>query len=119
MTLFQTALEAMTVTEMDNKEVLWHGPVRFERSSGKFDQKAIDLPKFLLELCSALSAFDEHFLFRDKNGNTLSMDSLPATQEACDQLFNYQVVEKRSVRQMLFVADMISSQSMGQLKNAA
>jgi hypothetical protein len=119
MTLFQTALEAMTVTEMDNKEVLWHGPVRFERSSGKFDQKAIDLPKFLLELCSALSAFDEHFLFRDKNGNTLSMDSLPATQEACEQLFNYQVVEKRSVRQMLFVADMISSQSMGQLKNAA
>jgi hypothetical protein len=47
------------------------------------------------------------------------MDSLPATQEACEQLFNYQVVEKRSVRQMLFVADMISSQSMGQLKNAA
>jgi hypothetical protein len=119
MTNFQTAPEAMAVTEDDNSEVLWHGPVRFERSAGKFDSNAIDLPKFLHELCSSLLLFDPHFLFRDKNGAILSMDALPATQDACELHFNYQVIEKRNVRQMLFVADMISSKTMSQLKNAA
>ena len=47
MTNFQTALEAMAVMETDNREVLWHGKVRFERSAGKTDRNAIDLPKFL------------------------------------------------------------------------
>jgi hypothetical protein len=116
---FQTALEAMTVKESDDSDVLWHGPVRFERSAGKTNQNAIELPKFLHELCSALSRFDQHFQFRDKNGQILSLDALPSTQALCESAFNYQVVEKRSVNQMLFVADMISSKPFGQLKNAA
>jgi hypothetical protein len=119
MTNFQTALETMTVKDVDNREVLWHGPVRFERSAGKSDRNAIDLPKFLHELCSTLSAFDPHFLFRDKSGQDLSMDALPSSQANCEDLFNYQVIEKRNSRQMLFVADIISSKSIGQLKNAA
>ena len=119
MTNFQTALEAMAVMETDNREVLWHGKVRFERSAGKTDRNAIDLPKFLHELCSTLLSFDPHFLFRDKNGDSLSMDALPNSQESCELLFNYQVIEKRNTRHMLFVADMITSKSIGQLKNAA
>lgn len=116
---FQTALEAMTVQENDNMDVLWHGPVRFERTTGKTNPNAIDLPKFMHELCSSLSQFDPHFQFRDKNGNVLSIDALPSTQALCESLFNYHVVEKRNVNQMLFVADMISSKPIGQLKNAA
>jgi hypothetical protein len=115
---FQTALETMTVKESDNLEVLWHGPVRFERSAKKTDQNATDLPKFLHELCSALSQFDPHFQFRDKHGQILSMDALPSTQALCESFFNYQVIEKRNVNHMLFVADIISSKPIGQLKNA-
>jgi hypothetical protein len=119
MTDFQTALEAMVVQESDNADVLWQGPVRFERSAGKTNRNAIDLPKFMHELCSTLSKFDQHFQFRDKNGETLSMDALPSTQALCESLFNYQVIEKRNCNQMLFVADMISSKPLGQLKNEA
>jgi hypothetical protein len=61
MTDFQTALEAMVVQESDNADVLWQGPVRFERSAGKTNRNAIDLPKFMHELCSTLSKFDHHF----------------------------------------------------------
>jgi flagellar biosynthesis GTPase FlhF len=119
MTDFQTALEAMSDIADTNKEALWHGPVRFERSAGKFDRNAINLPKFLHELCSTLSACDQHFQFRDKEGNILSMDALPSTQALCESLFNYQVIEQRNVKKMLFVADIISSKPIGQLKNAA
>jgi hypothetical protein len=119
MATFPTALDAMRADESTNNEALWHGLVRFERSAGKFDRNPIDLPKFLHELCSALSSLDPHFLFRDKDGVNVSMEALPSTQEACELLFNYQVLEQRNSRQMLFVADMMSSKTIGQLKNHA
>jgi hypothetical protein len=119
MATFPTALDAMRADESTTNEALWHGLVRFERSAGKFERKPIDLPKFLHELCSALSSFDPHFLFRDKDGVTVSMEALPSTQEACELLFNYQVLEQRNSRQMLFVANMMSSKTIGQLKNHA
>jgi hypothetical protein len=119
MTDFQSALEAMSDIDDTTKEALWHGPVRFERSAGKSDRNAIDLPKFLHDLCSTLSTFDQQFQFRDKSGNVLSMDALPSTQALCESSFNYQVIEQRNVNKMLFVADIISSKPIGQLKNAA
>jgi hypothetical protein len=119
MTNFRTALETMSDIDDTTKEALWYGPVRFERSARKSDRNAIDLPQFLHDLCSTLSTFDQHFQFRDKSGNVLSMDALPSTQALCESSFNYQVIEQRNVNKMLFVADIISSKPIGQLKNAA